>query len=50
MCKIEGRLTIKNSTISGNTGAGVFNYSGTLTVVNSTISGNTRLGLDNYLR
>ena len=44
----RGALTIKNSTISGNTGAGVFNNPGSLTVVNSTISGNTRRGLYNF--
>ena len=43
----RGTLTIKNSTISGNTGAGVFNNPGSLTVINSTISGNARGGLDN---
>jgi hypothetical protein len=40
----SGTLSIKDSTISGNTanfgGGGVYNYPGTLTVENSTISGN----------
>jgi hypothetical protein len=44
----RGALTIKNSTISGNAGVGVFNNPGSLTLVNSTISGNTRGGLSNY--
>ena len=43
-----GTLTINDSTISGNTGAGVSNSPGsTLTIVNSTISGNTGRGIYN---
>ncbi len=46
----EGRLTLSNSTVSGNTvtGPGVgggINNSGTLTLSNSTVSGNTATGL-----
>jgi hypothetical protein len=51
----RGTLTIKSSTISGNTvagsvlrpdayGGGIYNHSGTVTIENSSISGNSALG------
>src|SRR5262245_5495541 len=43
----DGTLSIKNSTISGNTGRGV-NNNGALTIENSTISANTGGGVNNY--
>jgi hypothetical protein len=41
----SGTLAINNSTISGNTGGGIYNFgTGALTINNSTISGNTVRG------
>jgi hypothetical protein len=42
-----GTLTVSNSTLSGNTGGGIYNSFGTLMVSNSTLSGNTGGGISN---
>jgi hypothetical protein len=45
----EGTLTLTNSTVSGNSGGGIFNGTNkTLTLINSTVSGNTATGPNSY--
>jgi hypothetical protein len=46
--RVGGRVTVNNSTFSGNTHGGIYN-SGTLTVSNSTFSGNTSGGINSQL-
>jgi hypothetical protein len=42
----EGTLTLSNSTISGNTGGGIYNQNGKLTLSDSVVSGNTAYRLE----
>jgi hypothetical protein len=43
----EGRLTVRGSTVSGNSGTGIYHEDGRLTVEDSTISGNGSTGISN---
>jgi hypothetical protein len=43
----SGMLTVSNSTLSANSGGGIYNLYGTLTVSNSTLSANSGGGIDN---